>query len=113
MNKILKRIIPLLLAICLLAYALKDISFKSILSQFQKADYEYILFTFILATLTFYLRGWRWQQPLNALGYHPTVLRSTIALLAGTIAGMIVPGTGEALPLKTGSTRIFSPSTCI
>ncbi|GAB3941749.1 lysylphosphatidylglycerol synthase transmembrane domain-containing protein [Spirosoma harenae] len=95
MMHLLKRILPLLLGLILLAYVLKGISFEDIGTQFKQADYWWILLTGFLTTLTFFVRGMRSTQPLLALGYHPTTFRVTIALLAGTIAGMIVPGSGE------------------
>lgn len=95
MNKLLKRSVPLLLAAVLLIYALKDIAFTDIIIQFQKANYIYIVLVVIITAISYYLRGWRWQQPLIALGYRPTAIRSTVALQSGMIASMIVLGSGE------------------
>ena len=95
MNKVLKRSIPLLIAIILLVYVLKDIGFKDIISQFKKTNYIYILLASIITCLSYYLRGWRWQQPLLALGYKPTAFRATIAMQSGSVASMIIIGSGE------------------
>lgn len=83
------------LAIALLAYALKDISFVDIGRQFQQAHYGWIALVALLTVLTYLVRGKRWQQPLLVLGYAPTVFRTTVAMLAGVIASLIVPGSGE------------------
>lgn len=95
MTHFLKRFLPLGLGILLLIYALRNVSFGAIGQQFQLADYRWILLTGLLTAITFLVRGMRSRQPLLALGYKPTTFRVTIALLAGTMAGMIVPGSGE------------------
>jgi uncharacterized protein (TIRG00374 family) len=95
MTHFLKRFLPLGLGILLLLYALRNVSFNAISQQFQLADYRWILLTGLLTTFTFLVRGMRSRQPMLALGYKPTTFRVTIALLAGTMAGMVIPGSGE------------------
>lgn len=90
-----RRGLPILLAIALLAYALKDISFRSIGEQFRRADYGLIGLTGLATVVSYFLRGKRWQQPLLALGYHPTAFRATVAMQTGLIASMVVLGSGE------------------
>lgn len=91
----LKRILPLTFGLILLYVALKDVSFATIAQQFRLADYRWILLMGILLIVTLFLRGMRGRQPLLALGYTPTTFRVTVALLAGTTASMIIPGSGE------------------
>lgn len=95
MTHFLKRFLPLGLGILLLIYVLRNVSVSAIQQQFQLADYRWIVLTGLLTALTFLIRGARSRQPLLALGYKPTTFRVTIALLAGTLAGMIIPGSGE------------------
>lgn len=95
MSRFLKRALPLLLALALLTYALKDISFRAIGAQFRQANYVLIGLVGAVTVLSYWLRGKRWQQPLRAMGYRPTVFRATVALQTGLIASMIVPGSGE------------------
>lgn len=95
MTHFLKRFLPLGLGILLLIYALRNVSVSAIRQQFQLADYRWIVLTGLLTALTFLIRGARSRQPLLALGYTPTTFRVTLALLAGTLAGMIIPGSGE------------------
>ncbi|GAB3323295.1 lysylphosphatidylglycerol synthase transmembrane domain-containing protein [Larkinella ripae] len=95
MKPLLKRALPLALAIALLIYALKDISFVDLGRQFRQAHYGWIALVGVLTVLVYLVRGKRWQQPLLALGYFPTVFRATVATMAGVIASMIVPGSGE------------------
>lgn len=95
MLNFLRKVVPWLVAVILLIIALRNVSFEAIRLQFSQANYWFIGVTLLITALNFIVRGWRWQQPLLALGYRPTVLRTTVAIQAGTIAGLIVFGTGE------------------
>ena len=95
MNQYLKRLIPLLLAVALLAYALHGISFRAIGTQFRHANYSLIALVGLVTVGSYFLRGKRWQQPLLTLGYHPTVFRTTVAMQTGVVSSMIVLGSGE------------------
>lgn len=95
MKRFFQSILLATLALALLGYALKDISFSSLFSQFQKADYRWIVGVGLVSVVTFFTRGLRWQQTLLALGYQPTAFRATVAFLSGVIASMIMPGSGE------------------
>ena len=90
-----KRIITITVAIALLIYALRGVSFAAISQEFVQANYSWILIVFVTTIGSYIVRGKRSQQSLIALGYKPTTFRSTIALMSGNIASMIVPGAGE------------------
>ncbi len=95
MTQVFRRVLPLLVAVGLLTYALKDISFHDIGAQLQQANYTFIGLVWLITLVSYWLRGKRWQQPLRAMGYRPTVFRTTVAMQTGTIASMIVLGSGE------------------
>lgn len=95
MNQFPKRVLPVLLAIGLLTYALKDISFKDIGQQFKQANYGWIGVVVCLSILNYIVRGKRWKQALLALGHQTTSFRATIAMQSGMVASMIIPGSGE------------------
>ena len=92
---ILGRGLPIVIAILLVFYALRDISFRSIGEQFQEANYGIIVLVGLLTIVSCFLRGMRWQQPLRVLGYQPSVIRTTVAMQTGVIASMIILGSGE------------------
>ncbi|MBC8155348.1 MAG: flippase-like domain-containing protein [Bacteroidetes bacterium] len=95
MAPLLRKVLPWLVAVALLAFALRNVSFAAIGRQFVQANYALIGLNVIVSGLAYLVRGKRWQQPLRALGYQPTVLRTTVAIQAGTIAGLAIVGTGE------------------
>ncbi|GAB2549121.1 lysylphosphatidylglycerol synthase transmembrane domain-containing protein [Spirosoma aerophilum] len=96
MNKaFLQRIVPVLLAAFLLWYVVKDVPLKEIGHQFRLANYGWLSLVGLLTGLFYVLRAARWQLTLQAIGYNPSLFRATVALLAGSLASMIVPGAGE------------------
>lgn len=95
MKRLLKRTLPIGLAIGLLLYALKDSSLAAIGNQFRQANYGWLLFVGFQIGLYNIVRAARWQLTLQAIGYQPPLLHTTVAMLAGTMASMIIPGAGE------------------
>lgn len=95
MKRLLKRILPIGLAIGLLLYALKDSSLAAIGNQFRQANYGWLLFVGVQIGLYNIVRAIRWQLTLQAIGYQPPLVHTTVAMLAGTMASMIIPGAGE------------------
>ena len=96
MNKVFfQRAIPILLAGLLLWYVMKDVPLQEIGDQFRSANYGWLSVVGVLIGLFYVLRAARWQLTLQAIGYRPSLFRATVALLAGSLASMIVPGAGE------------------
>ena len=96
MNKgVVRQVLPIGLAIGLLWYVLRDVPLTELANQFRRADYRWLALVGLLVGLYHLTRAARWQLTLQALGYRPSLFRTTVALLAGTLASMIVPGAGE------------------
>ncbi|GAB4001948.1 lysylphosphatidylglycerol synthase transmembrane domain-containing protein [Spirosoma daeguense] len=90
-----RQALPILLAIALLWYVLKDVSATEIISQFDRANYGWLVLVGVLICLYYVIRAARWQITLQAIGYSPSLFRTTIAIMAGTLTSMIIPGAGE------------------
>ncbi|MFD2572380.1 lysylphosphatidylglycerol synthase transmembrane domain-containing protein [Spirosoma soli] len=95
MKRLLRRVLPVGLAVALLLYALKDTSINDVGKQFRQANYLWLFVVGCIIGLYYIARAARWQLTLQALHYQPSLFRTTIALLAGSMASMIVPGAGE------------------
>ncbi|QDK77222.1 flippase-like domain-containing protein [Spirosoma sp. KCTC 42546] len=96
MNKsFVRQALPVLLTIGLLWYVLKDVPLTELAAQFRLADYRWLALTGLLIGVYHLVKAARWQLTLQALGYQPTLFRTTVALLAGSLASMLVPGAGE------------------
>jgi glycosyltransferase 2 family protein len=91
----LRKFIPLLLAVALLWYVLKDISFADLLIQFGHARYGPLIMAGLLLVGYHLLRAMRWQLMLSAGGYRVGLLYATVAILTGLLTSMVVPGAGE------------------
>lgn len=90
-----RRILTVTVAVLLLYFALRGVSWGDIGNAFAQADYGWATLAMLGTVGSYFVRGKRAQQSLMALGYTPTTFRCTIALMSGNIASMIVPGTGE------------------
>lgn len=90
-----RRLVPFLIALGLLLYVIKDISFYDIGRQIEFVNYKWIGLATCIGVINSILRGKRWQQALLGLGYRTTTFKTTIAMQAGQIASMIVIGSGE------------------
>lgn len=96
MNKrLVQQGLPVVLSIALLWYVLKDVPLVEIGEQFRQADVGWLAVSGLVTGLYQLVRAARWQLTLQALGYQPSLFRTTTALLAGTMASMLVPGAGE------------------
>lgn len=96
MNKrLVQQGLPVILSIALLWYVLKDVPLAEIGEQFRQADVGWLAVSGLVTGLYQLVRAARWQLTLQALGYQPSLFRTTTALLAGTMASMLVPGAGE------------------
>ncbi len=94
-NRIVRQALPIGLAIGLLWYVLKDVPLAELTNQFRRADYRWLALAGLLVGLYHLTRAARWQLTLQALGYRPSLFRTTVALLAGTLASLVIPGAGE------------------
>ncbi len=93
--KLLRYLIPLLLAGGLLWFVFKDIDLASMMNRMAHADWRWIAVSSALTLLAHWFRAWRWQMLLRPLGFTPTVYESFISLLTGYFANYILPRMGE------------------
>ena len=91
----LRQALPILLATGLLWYVLKDVPITVLADQFRQANYGWLAMVGVIVVGYQVSRAGRWQLTLQAIGYYPSLFHALIALLAGTLASMIVPGAGE------------------
>ncbi len=85
----------LLFSLGLLAFALRNIQWSDIRGQFAQARYGWLLPLALSIVATFGLRAARWRLALQALGYRPSLFHATVAVSAGNLASLIIPGAGE------------------
>ncbi|GAB4038048.1 lysylphosphatidylglycerol synthase transmembrane domain-containing protein [Spirosoma gilvum] len=94
-KRLVRQLISVIIAVGLLWYVLKGVPLTELTTQFLQANPYWIGITTILILLYHVSRAARWRLALQALGYSPSLFRTTVAMLAGALASMIIPGAGE------------------
>lgn len=68
---------------------------KKIWTDFTTSDFKYIFISLLFFMLSNVLRALRWHQLLEPLGYEPRFLNSLMSIMAGYLANLGVPRSGE------------------
>lgn len=95
MKKILQYAISLTIAGGLLWYVFKDIDLSTMVGQFKKANYWWIVVSGFAAIIAHLSRAVRWKMLMEPLGYNPSNFRTLLAVLIGYFANFIMPRMGE------------------
>ncbi|GAB3265108.1 lysylphosphatidylglycerol synthase transmembrane domain-containing protein [Larkinella harenae] len=96
MKNILKYGISLGIAALLLWYVFKDIDRAAMFDAFSKADYRWIAVSGLLTVVAHWSRASRWGLLLEpVVGYRPAPANTTLAVLTGYFANLVVPRMGE------------------
>ncbi|WP_424492531.1 lysylphosphatidylglycerol synthase transmembrane domain-containing protein [Salinimicrobium sp. GXAS 041] len=97
---ILKTILPLLLGVFLIWYSLGSASAEErqeLWRNIVRADSKWIWISIVLGIFSHLSRAWRWKYLLEPLGYKPRLSNSFMAVMAGYLANMGIPRSGEVL----------------
>jgi glycosyltransferase 2 family protein len=99
MKKIIIRILqyglPLVLAVLLLRWLLREVSFEQLAGIFRQADYRWFLLSSGLALAAHLSRGYRWTLLLKPLGYPAGTGNAFMAVMIGYFANFALPRIGE------------------
>jgi uncharacterized protein (TIRG00374 family) len=91
----LRKLLPFILGCLLLFYALRGVTFKSLLQEFKHVSVELVLALVVSLLIYTILRAFRWRLLLQPLGYKPDLVSLSVALQSAYIGSMILPGGGE------------------
>ncbi len=75
--------------------AFRNTEFEKLISDFQKANYWYVLASMIMGFLAFVSRGIRWTLLLEVLGQKPGTWNSIHSISIGYFSNLLVPRAGE------------------
>ena len=95
LKSILKYILFLGIGGVLFYLAFRNTEFEKLLSDFQKANYWYLLASMIMGFLAFVSRGIRWTLLLEPLGKKPGTWNSIHSVSIGYFSNLLVPRAGE------------------
>lgn len=93
--KALKIVLPILLGILLIWYALYDVPLETILKYWYKADKKWILLGVFFGLLSHLSRAYRWLFQLEPLGYKVKLPNSIMAVFATYLINYTIPRAGE------------------
>ncbi len=96
-KKIIKIVIPLLLAIFFGWYTFSKIPISTIIPYFESANYYWIFIGVICGFLSHLSRAYRWKYMLEPLGYKPKFLNNSMAVFIAYLTNLGIPRSGEVL----------------
>ncbi|HMC01394.1 MAG TPA: lysylphosphatidylglycerol synthase transmembrane domain-containing protein [Flavobacteriaceae bacterium] len=96
-SKILKILLPIVLAVFFGWYTFTKISVEDIVPYFKNANYWWISLGIFLGFLSHLSRAYRWQFMLNPMGYTIKYPNSIMAVFIAYFANYGIPRSGEVL----------------
>lgn len=96
-KKLLKILIPLLLAVVFGWFMFSKIPIATIIPYFKSANYSYILLGVFLGVLSHLSRAYRWKFLLEPMGYKVKLPNSIMAVFITYLANYGIPRSGEVL----------------
>lgn len=98
--RFLKIALPLLLGVFLIWYSLSSATpeeRQELWENILLADLKWVILSVILGILSHLSRAYRWKYLLEPIGYSPKLSNSFMAVMAGYLANLGVPRSGEVL----------------
>ncbi len=93
--------ISLLLALVLIWWAMRDIDFNQAWESVQRANYWWILLSFLLGVIAYALRSERWKLLLEPMGHQVSSSHSFYAICMNYFWNLIIPRSGEVARCTT------------
>ncbi|MBP2831336.1 flippase-like domain-containing protein [Aquimarina sp. U1-2] len=110
--KIIKIILPLALGVFLIWYSIASASPEERQKTFQyvyQADPKWIILSIVMGITSHLSRAYRWNFLLQPLGYSAKLSNCFMAVMAGYLANLGIPRSGEVLRAGTISTYEHIP----
>lgn len=93
--------ISLLLALVLIWWAMRDVDFNQAWKSIQRANYWWILLSFLLGVIAYALRSERWKLLLEPMGHQVSSSHSFYAICMNYFWNLIIPRSGEVARCTT------------
>lgn len=85
----------LAIAVLLLAFAFRGISFGLIANQILKAKFFWVFLSFLISAFAHVSRAIRWNLLIEPLGFAPSLRKTFYAVMTGYLANLAFPRLGE------------------
>ena len=94
-KRYIKIVLPLLLGVFLVWYALSKVSLNELMVYIKASDYKWILIGVFFGLLSHLSRAYRWLFMLDPLGYKIKFSNSAMAVFAAYLINYTIPRAGE------------------
>ena len=94
---VIKYLLMLALAVVLLYFAFRDISWNDFMEGLRSCNYWWILLSMIISWIVVVLRGWRWRLMMRPLSKEITRLEAYDAYNICYLANLVLPRSGEVV----------------
>ncbi|SNT19708.1 hypothetical protein SAMN05421640_2797 [Ekhidna lutea] len=92
---LLKILLSVGLAGLLLYFVFKKVDWADFWERAESVDYRWVVASIILSIVAYVARAYRWNILLEPLGYKLKTSRTTLAVLIGYLANLLLPRLGE------------------
>jgi uncharacterized protein (TIRG00374 family) len=75
--------------------AFRGQNFKEILIGLKKVNYSLVLFSLVFVSISHFVRGLRWIQLIEPMGYYVSPINAFQAVMIGYLANLALPRVGE------------------
>jgi uncharacterized protein (TIRG00374 family) len=91
----LKILVSIGLSAFLLFLVFKNVAWDDFWDRAKSVDYVWVLISILLSIIAYLARAYRWNILLNPFGYELKTSRTTLAVLIGYLANLVLPRLGE------------------
>lgn len=91
----LKIILGVGIASVLLYFIFQKIDWNEFWEKAQNVNYWWVVLSILLSVVAYFARAYRWNMLLETSGYKLSIFRTTLALIVGYFANLVLPRIGE------------------
>ncbi|GAB4232068.1 MAG: lysylphosphatidylglycerol synthase transmembrane domain-containing protein [Ekhidna sp.] len=85
----------IVLAAGLMYLVFRNVDWEGFLQKAKEVNYSWVIFSIFLSLGAYVVRAYRWNLLLQPLGYELKTERTTLAVLIGYVANLVLPRLGE------------------
>lgn len=92
---VLNFVVFLLIGLFLLYLVFRKVNVQEVIGQIFKANYWWVLLSFVFAIISHFARALRWNILINSMGHKTRPISTFYAVMIGYFANMAIPRLGE------------------
>ncbi len=96
-GNILRVVISLSLAVVVFYFSMRHLDWSELLDQLKNVEYSWVIASMVMSLLAHYFRAYRWNILIKPIGYAPNAFRTTLSVIVGYLANLVLPRLGEVV----------------